>query len=178
MARSSLPYRGGESDDPVMTEADDKRVRAVLVLGGVPFDELDDALQQVRLKLLQTRSGAATAEIRETSAWLAVVASRVAADRHRSRKREANLRERLAARWSRTPAGPSEDDRVLALSVADGLHALPARQRQLLTLRYYADLPVRDIARLLEVPEGTVKSRLHAAVAALRSRLREAEVIR
>jgi RNA polymerase sigma-70 factor (ECF subfamily) len=44
-------------------------------------------------------------------------------------------------------------------------------------LRFYADLPVKDIAAALDVPEGTVKSRLHAAVNAMRERLRETEVI-
>ena len=54
---------------------------------------------------------------------------------------------------------------------------LPAGHRQVLALRFYADLPVRDIAEALDIPEGTVKSRLHAAVSALRTRLRESEVI-
>ncbi|MGP3946720.1 RNA polymerase sigma factor [Streptomyces sp. 6N106] len=36
--------------------------------------------------------------------------------------------------------------------MADGLGSLPRHQRQVLTLRYYADLPVRDIATLLDVP--------------------------
>ncbi|HZG02501.1 MAG TPA: sigma factor-like helix-turn-helix DNA-binding protein [Streptomyces sp.] len=38
--------------------------------------------------------------------------------------------------------------------MADGLERLPAAQRQALALRYYADLPVRDTARPLEVPEA------------------------
>ncbi|MBD3007241.1 sigma-70 family RNA polymerase sigma factor [Streptomyces sp. 5-10] len=71
----------------------------------------------------------------------------------------------------------TEEDRATALAVADGLGSLPPHQRQVLTLRYYADLPVRDMATLLDIPEGTVKSRLHTAVAALRTRLRETEVI-
>jgi RNA polymerase sigma-70 factor (ECF subfamily) len=37
-----------------------------------------------------------------------------------------------------------------------------------LVLRYYRDLGEREIAELLEIPPGTVKSRLHAAVRALR----------
>nr|WP_275406333.1 sigma factor-like helix-turn-helix DNA-binding protein [Streptomyces cyaneofuscatus] len=50
-------------------------------------------------------------------------------------------------------------------------------QRQMVSLRFYADLPVSTIAELLEIPEGTVKSRLHSTVAALRRRLQEKEVI-
>jgi RNA polymerase sigma-70 factor (ECF subfamily) len=69
------------------------------------------------------------------------------------------------------------EDRLLALAVADGLEGLPAVQRQILALRFYTDLPVREIARLLDIPEGTVTSRLHTAVAAIGARLREMEVI-
>jgi len=41
--------------------------------------------------------------------------------------------------------------------------------RIVLALRYYRDLQVDDIARLLEIPAGTVKSRIHRALGRLRS---------
>ncbi|GAB2947413.1 sigma-70 family RNA polymerase sigma factor [Streptomyces heilongjiangensis] len=158
--------------------ADVELVRAVLLLGGVPWDELDDGVQQVRLKLLETQARQTGEVIRKRQAWLSVVASRVAVDWHRARARDAGLHERLAARWQRRPpVEHSEEDRLLALAVADGLEGLPAVQRQILALRFYTDLPVREIARLLGIPEGTVKSRLHTAVAAIGARLREMEVI-
>lgn len=171
----------GVGPPPLVEPAELRRVRAVLVLGGVPWDELEDGVQQVRLKLLEERAGQAgrgRREIRNEAAWLSVVASHVAADWHRARSRDAGLRERLAARWlRRPPAEHPQEHRVLALTVADGLEELTVAQRQVLVLRFYADLPVRDIARLLDIPEGTVKSRLHAAVGALRTLLREREVI-
>lgn len=42
--------------------------------------------------------------------------------------------------------------------------ALPAEQRTAFTLRYQEELPVKEIAHILQVPEGTVKSRLHYAL--------------
>lgn len=105
-----------------------------------------------------------------------VVASRVAIDWHRGNKRDDGLRGRLAAQWSSKPE-PAPEDRVLAMAVAQGMDGLPEQQKQVLVLRFYADLPVKDIAAALDVPEGTVKSRLHAAVNAMRERLRETEVI-
>jgi RNA polymerase sigma-70 factor (ECF subfamily) len=152
------------------------RVRAVLALGGVPAHEVDDGVQEVRLRLL-SRPEAGKEEIRDPIAWAVVVASRVAVDWHRGQRRDDGLRDRLAARWITAPPEPSPEDRVLALAIAAGLEALPPAQRQVLALRFYADLPVRDIALELDIPEGTVKSRLHAAVGALRDRLRESEVI-
>ncbi|MDA2812012.1 sigma-70 family RNA polymerase sigma factor [Nocardiopsis sp. RSe5-2] len=150
---------------------DTARIRAVLALGGMPWSELDDGVQEVRLRLLQHRARPEGAPIRRPAAWLAAVASRVAVDWHRDRSRDAGLRDRLAARWTRGTAPGLEEDRVLALTVAEGLEGLSPPQRQVLVLRYYADLTVREIAQALDVPEGTVKSRLHAAAGALRSSL-------
>lgn len=159
-------------------DIDVPRVRAVLALGGVPWDHLDDGVQEVRLKMLEQRADPVRAAVRNPSAWSGVVASRVAADWHRSGKRDGGLQERLAARWAGQSATEQGDEqRTLALAVATGLARLPAQQRQLLTLRYYSDLTVRAIAEVMDIPEGTVKSRLHTAVGALRTQLSEAKVI-
>jgi RNA polymerase sigma-70 factor (ECF subfamily) len=61
--------------------------------------------------------------------------------------------------------------------VAAELDRLPESQRRILALRFYADLSVQQISTLLEIPEGTVKSRLHSAVAAIRNQLHQTEVI-
>ncbi|MGQ0468199.1 MAG: RNA polymerase sigma factor [Sporichthyaceae bacterium] len=152
------------------------RVRAVLVLGGVPQHEVDDGVQQVRLKLLE-HAASRKEEIRDPVAWSVVVASRVAVDWHRGQKRDDGLRDRLEARWTTGAPAPSPEDRLLSMAIAEGMSTLPETHRQVLALRFYADLPVKDIAEALDVPEGTVKSRLHAAVSALRERLQASEVI-
>ena len=56
----------------------------------------------------------------------------------------------------------------MRLDLERRLAALPDRLREVLVLRYYRDLGEREIAELLAIPPGTVKSRLHAAVRALR----------
>jgi RNA polymerase sigma-70 factor (ECF subfamily) len=53
------------------------------------------------------------------------------------------------------------------------LGALSADQRIVVVLRFWADLTVDDIADRLGVPAGTVKSRLHHSLRALRSTLEE-----
>lgn len=156
---------------------DEGRVRAVLMLNGMPWDHLDDGVQQVRLKLLEEQKKDPS-RIRHPSAWLSVVASRVAIDWQRNRVKEANLRERLTTHWSQqSRIEHSEEHRLLALVVAEGLEALPPTQRQILTLRFYADLSVPEIARLLHLPLGTAKSRLHTAITSLRKRLLEGQVL-
>lgn len=49
------------------------------------------------------------------------------------------------------------------------LESLPEQQSQILVLREYQDLSYREIAAVLEIAEGTVMSRLHAARKSLRS---------
>ncbi len=153
--------------------AGSSRVRAVLVLGGVPWGDLEDAVQQVRLKLLESEARPNARQIEKYSAWLVTVASRVAVDWHRSRTRDEGIRDRLARRWiPQQESQPLEEQRVLALTVAERLEQLPLAHRQVLVLRYYADLTVPCIAAHLSIPQGTVKSRLHAAEEAMRESLR------
>src|SRR5262249_57745079 len=64
-------------------------------------------------------------------------------------------------------------DRDAALDVRRLLQALPDEQRAAIVLRYYHDLPEDEVAVILDVPRGTVKSRLHAAVRRLVALARE-----
>jgi RNA polymerase sigma factor (sigma-70 family) len=59
------------------------------------------------------------------------------------------------------------------LMVRNALHHLPQRQRIVVILRYLCDLPVADVARVLGCSEGTVKSRTHHGLRALRAVLGE-----
>lgn len=49
------------------------------------------------------------------------------------------------------------------------LHRLSADERIVVVLRYFLDLPIEAIAVRLDVPVGTVKSRLHRAITHLRA---------
>lgn len=67
----------------------------------------------------------------------------------------------------------SEADHSVSLderrrAVRQAVASLPDKLREILILAYYLNLPYRDIAEIANVPVGTVKSRLHAAVRAFR----------
>ncbi len=49
------------------------------------------------------------------------------------------------------------------------LTGLAPEQREVVTLRFVDDLALQDIAEILDIPLGTVKSRLHTAVQAMRN---------
>lgn len=55
----------------------------------------------------------------------------------------------------------------------DRLGSLSRQERMCVVLRYYEDLPIGEIALVLDMPVGTVKSHLHRAIAALRDLLNE-----
>jgi RNA polymerase sigma-70 factor, ECF subfamily len=69
------------------------------------------------------------------------------------------------------PPAPHEAGRAIspvARRLARLLDALPPVQRAALSLHYYEDRPVSEIAVLLEMPEGTVKTHMSRARAVLR----------
>jgi RNA polymerase sigma-70 factor (sigma-E family) len=65
-------------------------------------------------------------------------------------------------------AGPGGGASADALVLRDALRTLPPRQRAVVVLRHYEDLPERDIARVLGITVGTVKSQHAKALAKLR----------
>ena len=50
---------------------------------------------------------------------------------------------------------------------------LPAKYRAVIHLHYYEDYPVQDIARILGLPQGTVKSQLSRGRTLLKTSLQE-----
>ena len=65
-------------------------------------------------------------------------------------------------------AAPPPDVPAASSAVWHALQALPDRQREALSLRFYADLPTEEIARLLDVRPATVRSLIHRGLTALK----------
>lgn len=113
-----------------------------------------DLLQETWLKVF--RSIGSLRDPRTLPAFLYTTARRVAVSRHR-------LREDAA------PAVQQEesacDCAFIAFDDAEQVHhaldQLPLPQREALTLYFLEDLAIDEIAQVLGVPVGTVKSRLH-----------------
>jgi RNA polymerase sigma-70 factor (sigma-E family) len=61
-----------------------------------------------------------------------------------------------------------DEDTVTRLTLESALGRLPPRQRTVLVLRYLLDLPDREIAEMLGIDAGTVRSQAHRALASLR----------
>lgn len=98
--------------------------------------------------------------------WLFGIAANLARQHHRQAARRHDARERLAAEDRPAPV-ETPQDRLEALTtsspVARALLELPDRDREPLLLFAWADLPYEEIAEALDVPTGTVRSRIHRA---------------
>lgn len=74
----------------------------------------------------------------------------------------------------RGPDGGVEERIATRLLMRDALAALTHRQRTVLVLRYYEDLPEGEVAQLLGCSVGTVRSTTHRSLAKLRALMPEA----
>ena len=75
------------------------------------------------------------------------------------------------------PSGQAADwaDTVVQRQdIVAALRRLPKRQRAVIVLRYFEDRPDNEIAAILGVAQGTVRSQTHKALASLRTTLAEA----
>ena len=70
-----------------------------------------------------------------------------------------------------TPKKTLQNEETLVIQQA--VSNLPDKQRAVILLAYYEDLPQEEIAHILNIPIGTVKSRLHNAMKALKLELKE-----
>lgn len=109
-------------------------------------------------------------------AWLLrILVNRTISEQRKKRVIQVELEEGAA-----TLSDPEEvEDQVLQEEerkrISQGLEMLPHDQRQAMVLRYYADLTVPEMAKALGWRDGTVKSRLHRAIARLGQMLSEEE---
>lgn len=84
----------------------------------------------------------------------------------------------MEAVWQDTGPGPEESamDQDRRRMVQDALLSLEERHREVLVLLEYGELSYQEIADVLEIQVGTVKSRIFRARAALAGELKKREL--
>ncbi|WP_422771832.1 RNA polymerase sigma factor [Plantactinospora sp. WMMC1484] len=127
--------------------------------------EAQDVVQEAFARAIARPRG--LTDVDNPEAWLRTVAVNVVRRRWRRRQLldRILLRDRPVARLVESAPGPERTD--LRQALAD----LPVSYREVIVLHYFADLPVDEVATLLGVATGTVKSRLYRGRAALAERL-------
>ena len=141
----------------------------------VGADEADAAAQD---SLVKAYTNLASFDGRSAfTTWLTRIAINTCLDELRRRRRE-GLRLEAADDGGDDPLAGLHDDevgpdvRTMQRQAVEKLAALeqglPARQREIFRLRFYAELELEEISNALGVHVGTVKTQLHRAVHRLR----------
>ena len=137
-------------------------------------DLAEDAVQEAFLTAWRTAASFDPGRAK-ASAWLFTFVHRRAVDIVRSRTQGVVL---LAeASPTQEPCSPAAEDEAALRDdrrrVRVALDALPSPERAVVELAYYGGLRQSEVAQLLDLPVGTVKSRTFTALARLRSLLGE-----
>jgi RNA polymerase sigma-70 factor (ECF subfamily) len=140
---------------------------AFLVLGD--GGEAEDALQEVFLRVHKSL-GSFDPHKGAFSTWLHRITFNYCLN-HRPRRHHFSLDDLSPTPASHFPAAQlAEEDALLQAA-----HTLSDKQKAVVILRYYWDLPYAEIAQILDIPLGTVKSRLDLALKTLRKIIEEQE---
>jgi RNA polymerase sigma-70 factor (ECF subfamily) len=106
-------------------------------------------------------------------AWVRRIAVRIAVARLAADFVAVSLDEDVGRAGDRLGIQDDPVDRLLdaeeRADLREAIDRLPPDQREVVTLRFYGDRSVEEIARLTDRPIGTVKSRLSRGVATLRN---------
>ncbi|HWI51434.1 MAG TPA: sigma-70 family RNA polymerase sigma factor [Symbiobacteriaceae bacterium] len=161
-----LPYDAArrEAFTALFSQLSPRLYRTALGILGNPHDAAD-ALQEAGLKAYRYFDKLHQAEA--GAAWLTRILINACYDTGRRRSRTTPIG--LDVEPEAAPELPPETDWELV----QALQALPEEQRTTVVLRFFQDLTVPQIALIMSVPDGTVKSRLHAALSRMRGLLTE-----
>ncbi|MFT3700223.1 MAG: sigma-70 family RNA polymerase sigma factor [Kofleriaceae bacterium] len=140
------------------------------MLLGRGVDRTHDLAQDTFVRVLRAIGGFDARGPAKLSTWILTIATRVVMnERRRAGRDRAELDDEAIAAAVSTE-NPVEQ-RALAKALIAGIAALPDDQRAVFVLREYHELDYAEIAGALDIPENTVRSRLHRARTALRDEL-------
>lgn len=174
---ADLLGRCARGDDAAFAEFYDLTSARVygLVLRVVRAPDLAaEVTQEVYLEVWQT-SARYRPERGSVWAWLTTLAHRRAVDRVRSVERERHRDSRWATDeldTERDQTWQQAESSLESERVRRGMDELTGLQREALQLAYYGGYTQQQVASLLEVPLGTVKSRMRDGLTRLRDVLR------
>ncbi len=141
---------------------------AARLLGGSSDDAetARDVVQEVWIGVIRGLRG--LRDPGQFPAWIYGITTRKCADVIRTKVRRRRFDADSAAGRSRKEAGLTPESQI---DLASAIRGLPLTHRAVVHLFYREEMRVEEIASILEIPVGTVKSRLHSARETLREQM-------
>ncbi|MGB9808528.1 MAG: RNA polymerase sigma factor, partial [Caldanaerobacter sp.] len=68
------------------------------------------------------------------------------------------------------------EEKELKKLLINSLYTLDPHYRTIIILKYYQEFSIKEIAKIMKLPEGTVKSRLHRGIKKLEEKLKESHL--
>jgi RNA polymerase sigma-70 factor, ECF subfamily len=155
--------QGDERALGLLVERYATRIHAFLARVTGDRDDADDLLQDTWMRVARGARGFDGARL--VRPWIYGIATNLARDLHR--RRGVRLRAVQRGDVGAPEAAPAFQP-VERIDMRERLARLPERLREALVLRYFDGLDEAEMAEALGIPRGTVKSRLHGALRALR----------
>ena len=114
------------------------------------------------------------------STWLYSITLNLCRNRLRSRQRRKRIHSIIERLTTPIDSPASQPENVLIqkqtdLNLFDIVQSLNEKHRLPVILRYYQDCPIPEIAQILDIPEGTVHSRLNTARKKIRNQIESAK---
>ncbi len=136
-------------------------------------DDCDDLLQETWIRALSNLNRFDPKK--RFTTWLFQIALNLCRDLARRDRVRFGYRKDVQEMQHGT-AGITVEEKMDAMKAMQAIEALPLQQKEVLLLRYYHGFPEAEVSEILGCPRGTVKSRLHQAVKAVRIKLEPGEV--
>ena len=156
------------SGDEILAEARklEKNLLNFFWRQGVSYSEGEDLLQETYLRLWNYRD-----QYRETAAKFSTFAFTVARQVRIDALRRMTRRERREESWQAERPVSQDAERMEREDVLWAVSRLSEPLREVVELGVFQDLPYAQISEILEIPVGTVKSRMSNALKKLKEDL-------
>lgn len=138
---------------------------------GVPRQEVEDVANEVFYKVF--RSLRRYEPSHALSTWLYRITVNAALDHRRARRHDSQSEELPQSLADERPSqAAATEDRQRSALLQDALQRLPDHYRTPLVMTHVEGMSIDEVARILDLPEGTIKSRLFRARAMLKEVVR------